>query len=721
MLPSRLPVGDRRFIKPDAYVEGFDHDYPDDAFEFAAKQADTSWEALSATYQRTIDPIQLAEWLNRTSQEGNSSSSRGDDTSSSSLYQPIRNSFEIRVLEIYPGERDDDLYGALRHCSIDLAYRRSPSRRKNLGTQHGLSLEDNPVPVWYTALSYTWGPNVFDHRFHCGSHIKYITKSLDTALRHFRLPDKTVVMWIDQICINQDDLDEKVGQIKLMSRIYTHAFNTVLWLGEGAEYTQEGIDLLGSFKDFFLSLPPVANLGQLGMPPPLGTKPWEGLWDILARPWFTRLWTAQEAVLSRYRWVMCGENLVDWDDLTAFTCRLEESDIQPMLLQMHAGKDQDTRFFRRYHASWLLEELTNRHRDGHGSKFDLLTTVRHTLSWDPRDKTYGLLGIMTPQEAAKIKVSYEPDYTMGQVYEQVTVIDIEDSPVKIASVLACVDHDPETTHPSLPSWVPDWSQQRETTSIAFNTTEAHVYNASGMRTPGTTPTITYTHKKETREIWVRARKLGVIAQASDIFLEQPLPQDPLQIKGDSGIRKLVSIVTGLSPNPYGDDLFDALWQTMVAARHDRGSVAGVRDEFAELFSLIFDEATGGSPSQPSLPGQTYTARQRRPAGRGKLELSNLLTRKPSETYQLARTAAGAAMKNRRVAVLDNGFLTLVPLYVRQDDWVCLFEGVFFRVPLVVRPKEGKQFTFLGESYVHGVMGGEFAKRDDMPWEDIALV
>lgn len=72
-------------------------------------------------------------------------------------------------------------------------------------------------------------------------------------------------------------------------------------------------------------------------------------------------------------------------------------------------------------------------------------------------------------------------------------------------------------------------------------------------------------------------------------------------------------------------------------------------------------------------------------------------------------------------MLDTVVIALVPKCARLGDWACLFEGTFFIVPMVVRPMEGTRLAFLGESYVHGVVDGEFAQREDMPWQPVEVV
>ncbi|PVH77480.1 hypothetical protein DL98DRAFT_367783, partial [Cadophora sp. DSE1049] len=84
----------------------------------------------------------------------------------------------------------------------------------------------------YEALSYVWGElNLSDYVI-CNGQIISITRNLGIALRHLRCRGETRVVWIDALCINQDDADERSSQIKLMRQVYTRTWRVVVWLGE---------------------------------------------------------------------------------------------------------------------------------------------------------------------------------------------------------------------------------------------------------------------------------------------------------------------------------------------------------------------------------------------------------------------------------------------------------------------------------------------------------
>jgi hypothetical protein len=90
-------------------------------------------------------------------------------------------------------------------------------------------IADIADPPPYTALSYVWGdvsnpiPITLDKK-----NIR-VTQNLHRALQRFR--KTTVLLWVDAICINQQDLDEKNVQVNMMAKIYVKAASVAVWLG----------------------------------------------------------------------------------------------------------------------------------------------------------------------------------------------------------------------------------------------------------------------------------------------------------------------------------------------------------------------------------------------------------------------------------------------------------------------------------------------------------
>ena len=100
----------------------------------------------------------------------------------------------------------------------------------------------------YEAVSYVWGSRVGTKSFTCNGKVLLITPNCESALRHLRLKDKRRTLWVDAICIDQEESEisvkERNSQVALMGEIYAKASHTICWLGQGNEFTNELMRLL---------------------------------------------------------------------------------------------------------------------------------------------------------------------------------------------------------------------------------------------------------------------------------------------------------------------------------------------------------------------------------------------------------------------------------------------------------------------------------------------
>ena len=91
----------------------------------------------------------------------------------------------------------------------------------------------------YEALSYTWGTSAADTELHVIQDNEFksltITKSLATALQHLRNEHHSRRLWIDAVCINQEDTGERSSQVARMADIFRSAAKVIIWLGPESE------------------------------------------------------------------------------------------------------------------------------------------------------------------------------------------------------------------------------------------------------------------------------------------------------------------------------------------------------------------------------------------------------------------------------------------------------------------------------------------------------
>ena len=156
----------------------------------------------------------------------------------------------------------------------------------------------------YNALSYVWGDELnFSSIFYNEAEIP-ITLNLEAALKQFRDSKQEIALWVDSICINQEDMVEKAKQIQIMGDIYSKAEKVLIWFGSENEFedTSSAYDLAMTLINIPRSKwnelrPQKVSLhsitAELGIPD-LDSPGFIGIRDFATnRPWFRRAWTFQ--------------------------------------------------------------------------------------------------------------------------------------------------------------------------------------------------------------------------------------------------------------------------------------------------------------------------------------------------------------------------------------------------------------------------------------------
>lgn len=95
----------------------------------------------------------------------------------------------------------------------------------------------------YKALSYTWGPPNRSQRISMNGKDVHVTPFLEIALRYLRQPTELVTIWIDQLCIHQENREEKNAQVPLMAEIYSRSEQVLVWLGPPADGSDKLMDV----------------------------------------------------------------------------------------------------------------------------------------------------------------------------------------------------------------------------------------------------------------------------------------------------------------------------------------------------------------------------------------------------------------------------------------------------------------------------------------------
>jgi hypothetical protein len=201
------------------------------------------------------------------------------DVSVPTIYHPLnkhRNEFRVALIE--PSSDTT----ALITVNLDIA---SPS---------------NYHP--FDALSYCWaGLKGMEEIMLCGRKTS-VTANLYEALRQLRSTTSTVRLWIDSICINQNDREERSSQVAMMDQLYRNATVVRAWLGPSTPQTEQGFSFL---QHILRSAVPDLSLNHI--PEPFNeTSDFLALGDIFRNPYWQRRWITQEVYLSQMLSIHCG-------------------------------------------------------------------------------------------------------------------------------------------------------------------------------------------------------------------------------------------------------------------------------------------------------------------------------------------------------------------------------------------------------------------------------
>lgn len=522
------------------------------------------------------------------------------------------------------------------------------------------SVERSTAPT-YDAISYVWGDPGHRVTILCDGKPFSITFNLYWALVRIRHQFYPKVLWVDAICINQSDLQERSNQVSFMGSLYSNASKVYLCMGDAEDGNAFQVQaVINDAK----SLRTGGGFPILPSNHPLrNDSRWYALGRLITKPWFRRAWVVQEAALAKEPIVLYGRAEFPYRD--------------PVIVLRWLNTSE---WAIRFGLSWLfihLEWADWRFNPQHPEYafVDLLSHAALLSCSDPRDKVYAFLGHPLARSLSG-NMLIRPDYekTPGQVYLELSKALIQQSGLR---VLTTVEHTPSTILEDLPSWVTRWD-----VSLVMNDIY-RVPNTMFGASAGLTANPPTALPNNT-----------LVLQG--IILDKVLKSFRIDNSEATGIRfedtstgQVISLRTALedlskpknSPSMYNDRV-DALCCTLCIGirkfRHDFSP-------HAACLAMIFE-----NKHQP---------------------LGNRYTQEQQDDALIYFSEVRAVCINRRLVITEKGFYGLAPLLTRPGDISCVLIGV--DVPFMLRPHTtGGQFRLLGESYVHGIMDGQVKEMVD---------
>lgn len=152
----------------------------------------------------------------------------------------------------------------------------------------------------FHALSYVWGDPKGPRLIEVGSVQVPVTSNLYTALHHLRHPTDALVLWVDAICINQADMNERNAQVMMMGEIYSVATTVFSWIGEADKDSDVAFDIMTDISESGSSSQAAQAASSFYL-------------SLDERPWFGRVWILQEMAQATHDpIVVCGFKQASW-------------------------------------------------------------------------------------------------------------------------------------------------------------------------------------------------------------------------------------------------------------------------------------------------------------------------------------------------------------------------------------------------------------------------
>ncbi|KAL8694774.1 MAG: hypothetical protein Q9218_000620 [Villophora microphyllina] len=587
----------------------------------------------------------------------------------------------------------------------------------------------------YEALSYYWGTdepsneigirreldkrslksvaNVFiPQRFN-------IRKSLYEALKHFRTVKDDVILWIDALCIDQENETEKNQQVAQMARIYSSAAHVLVWLGAGRSDCERAMDFVGEV----IQLSKLDALVKDESSPPK----WNDFNNLLHCRWFSRRWIVQELACAQEATLHYAKKSVYWTDfadaVALFVDKVDE--IKP-LFRTFREFNYDTEHLgdvMALGASILVDVTRNSFRKQKSDTEDryieslssleaLMSNLLSFKATDPRDTIYALLSIIRDNADRSIN----PDYNKSaiEVYRDFTKFCVEKSNsvdiicrhwAPVVEKKRSLDRLKKTRKPKdellakIPSWVPVLTgspigdpqyvpDRRSNGDSLVGHPDRKRYNASKntpalvdfkdhrIGEPSVEPNQT-SHINHVFYMYVEGFKVDTITKVSSRIADGLLLRECLTMGGWEEE----------SDDQSPDDVPDKLWRTLVADRGPDGNNP----------PTWYQRACSESFAASTTSGDINT---------GAL-IAN--PRSPSHVVQFLKRVQSIVWNRVFVTTHAKNHFGLAPQATRPGDFLCILLGC--TVPVILRESKSEKgqlehYELIGETYIYGLMDGE---------------
>jgi hypothetical protein len=555
------------------------------------------------------------------------------------------------------------------------------------------------VAFKFEAISYTWGAEGRSKDILLEGGRYTVTPNVHRLLHARGSMVRDRYLWIDSTCINQNDLAEKTEQLKVMADIYSNAHRVVSWFGDPYD-APLAVDFIRNHKAYMFDTSG-SSAGQANY---IGWKAqyWQSFFEVVCwNPYFSRVWMCQECILGRVVHFYLGGTYISYPEMQKTI--IDATTTWQTVKAVNAKRGIPEAVVLESLPLMSLRESAD-YQSGNGTveaNFKLgalLSLSCRCKCGKPVGKVYGMLGMATSEMMTEL----DPDYTkpVADVYTQVAgiLLDQGEADYVLPHAGICVDG----RMAGLPSWAPDWFNERTQMRLGLRAHPSDDMFAPSLRATPVSSTLgqprpLFTFNRLTNRLFTRTIRTDTITHISDpLHFNTNLPSwrdrgnlDPSSARRKQEIQDMLRFFS-----IRGDTSDDALWRTLVA---NRNTVRRIPSANYRVCFKLWTEMDEGEPSisddearlvmdalemeNPELDGE---ARRQLAALAGAIEFHS----------RVAEVALA-----RRPCVTSEERIGWVPEKAKTGDVVFVFPGL--QSPYVMREVGGDGFQLVGECYIHG--------------------
>lgn len=559
-----------------------------------------------------------------------------------------------------------------------------------------VSIALDNLRIGYTAVSYLWGPLEKIGRVWCNNGYIEVTRSAMSILEDVAGQLNARYIWIDALCIDQDNLVEKGAQVRLMRDVYASADKVVVWLTH-KHFSDEA-------TDFVITLhKAVTRLFQQNVPTTLlsltssegceyPSSRWIALSRFLNDPWFSRIWIIQEMAVSSTKInTVCGCDMIPWKSLAVVLTVIQGNGLGRLLVEPTIGNEfappDGLESMIRVYAIHSLYQ-----KDQRPTLAYLLLDCWKCCATNGRDKIFALLGLASDAGGPE----FDPDYIspIHVVLEKVAARLLTRNLSSFRILHAAGVGLPNRLQ-NLPSWVPDWTTPFPNTVFGSVTT-------AGYQACGNSPNFQrIIYNRDNHTITLSGYIIDNINQLAQSF-PRPIwrPDQISQQQQSTSELAWIQHIRDLYPeNSYPsstDPLFPyVLSRVLVANMVSPGVRAPVH--YVDYFTEYIKHK---ERIKKSTADEWNCA-----------EISAESTQAVSQW-----STAMSVVQSRKLFQTKRLYLGLAFPRLNVGDQICIFRG--FMTPFIIRRRKDSMYDLVGECYIHGLMDGEGLTM--CPEEDIRL-